>query len=71
MPYIAIVALQLLFVFHTVRTGRETIWIWILVFVPGIGCAAYFITQIMPELGHSRTARKAQNRLTKAIDPQR
>lgn len=71
MPYIAIVALQLLFVVHAVRTGRETIWIWILVFVPGIGCAAYFITQIMPELGQSRTVRKAQNRLTRAIDPKR
>jgi hypothetical protein len=70
-PYIAIVALQILLVVHAVRTGRETIWIWILVFVPGIGCAAYFITRIMPELGHSRTVRKAQKRLTKAIDPQR
>lgn len=71
MPYIAIVALQLFFVVHAVRTGRETIWIWILVFVPGIGCAAYFLTQILPELGQSRTVRRAQNRLTKAIDPGR
>ncbi len=55
---------------HAMRTGRER-WIYFIVLVPGIGCAVYFISEILPELRHNREARHIKNGLIKAIDPQR
>ncbi len=73
MPAIGIVLLlvQIAFAVHVVRTGREIYWIFIIIFLPAIGCLIYFFTQIMPELGQSRTLRTAGSGLAKAIDPQR
>jgi hypothetical protein len=39
---------------HVVRTGRHQIWIYLVVFVPIVGMAAYFFAEILPELMHSR-----------------
>ncbi len=73
MPAIGVVLLlvQIAFAVHVVRTGREIYWIFIIIFLPAIGCLIYFLTQIMPELGQSRTLRTAGSGLAKAIDPQR
>lgn len=73
MPAIGVLLLlvQIAFAVHVVRTGREIYWIFIIIFLPAIGCLIYFITQIMPELGRSRTLRNAGSGLAKAIDPQR
>ena len=73
MPVITVLILviQIAFAIHVVRTGRDTIWIYIILFVPALGCIVYFVTQVLPELGQSGTARKAGNSLIKAIDPQR
>lgn len=73
MPFLGalIIAIQIAFAIHVVRTGRETFWIYIIAFLPGIGCAVYFFTQFLPDMKHSRTVRIAGNRLLKAIDPER
>lgn len=64
-----IIALQIAFVVHVVRTGRSMLWIWFIVFVPVIGCAAYFITQILPEMRGSPSLHKAGRQLKQAVDP--
>ncbi len=73
MPAIGVLLLlvQIAFAVHVVRTGREIYWIFIIIFLPAIGCLIYFITQIMPEFGQNRTLRKAGGGLARAIDPQR
>lgn len=73
MPFLGglILLIQIAFAIHAIRTGRETFWIYIIAFLPGIGCAVYFFTQILPEMQHNRTVRMAGNRLMKAIDPER
>ena len=73
MPVIAIlvILIQILFAYHAVKTGKDTFWIWLIIGMPGIGCALYFLTQILPEALGSRTAARAKNRLVKAVDPQR
>jgi len=50
---------------------KNFFWIFIIMFIPGIGAAIYFFTQILPEIGQSRTVNTAKNSLIKAIDPQR
>jgi len=45
--YISIV-LQVICVLHCIRRGTQQKWIWLIVFVPYIGCIAYFFSEIVP-----------------------
>jgi len=56
---------------HVVRTGRHYVWIWLVVFVPVVGMAAYFCAEILPELIHSRPARQTAARVEKTVNPGR
>lgn len=72
MPLIILtLAVQIICIIHVVRTGREKYWIGLILMVPGIGSAVYFITQILPDLGQSRTAGKAKEEAIKILDPNR
>ncbi len=72
MPYIGLsLIFQIAFAIHVIKTGREIYWIYIIMLIPGIGIGIYFLTQVLPDLGQSRTAHSAKNSLLKAIDPQR
>jgi hypothetical protein len=71
MPYLLIPLLQILCVVHVVRTGRNTTWIYILLFLPGLGTIAYAIVEVLPGLFGSRTARNLQSAAVGAIDPGR
>jgi hypothetical protein len=73
MPFLGmlIIAMQIGFAIHAVRTGRDTFWIYIIAFIPLLGCAVYFFTQMLPDLQTSRSVRQAGNHLLKAIDPAR
>lgn len=63
--------IQIAFAVHVVKTGRETFWIYLIIFIPVFGCIIYFITQVMPEMGSSRGVRRAARTLIKAVDPER
>ena len=71
MPYLLIPLLQIICVVHVVRTGRPFMWIYILLFLPGLGVAAYVIVEILPGWFGSRTARKFGSSAVGAIDPGR
>ncbi len=49
LPYL----LQLLCIIHVVRTGRNTSWIWLIIFLPYVGGLVYLIVEVLPMLGHS------------------
>ena len=66
-----VLMIQIAFAIHVVRSGREVFWIYIIVFVPLIGCAVYFFTQVLPELGNSRTVRRAGNSFANVVAPHR
>ena len=44
--YVSIV-LQAICVIHCLRKGNQQKWIWLIVFLPFIGCIAYFFTEIV------------------------
>lgn len=72
MPLLVLTYLiQIALIVHVVKTGRNTIWVFVLLFAPFIGGIAYFIVEILPELMNSRGARKAKRSVTNAIDPNR
>jgi hypothetical protein len=69
-PFFLITLLvQVLLVVHCVRTGRNTIWIWVLIFSSVVGAIAYFAVEIIPDLFRSRTAGQAARGLRRAINP--
>ena len=66
LPYL----LLLLLIIHVVRTGRNTLWIFVIAFVPLVGPLAYIIIEILPELLNSRTAQATRRNVRRALDPE-
>jgi hypothetical protein len=67
---IASVLIQVGLIIHVVRTGRNMIWIWVLM-VPMVGPIAYIAAELLPELLRGRTARRAASTVQKTLDPTR
>jgi hypothetical protein len=65
------IALQVIAVVHLFRTGRSLIWLMVIIFLPVVGCLAYFIIEVLPSFNQNPAARKALSRARKAIDPNR
>ncbi len=65
------ILLQVALVIHILKTGRNTLWIWLIILVLPIGAIAYFVVEILPELMGSRTAKRAATGLRKTVDPHR
>ena len=63
------IAIQVLLVVHCIKTGRNTIWIWVLVLLPVAGPVAYVAVEMLPELLGGRTARRAARGMKKVLDP--
>ncbi len=51
--YYIVPVLQIICVLHVLRTNRSRDWIWLLIFLPLVGCIIYFIKEIYPSLRHS------------------
>ncbi|MBC7862386.1 MAG: hypothetical protein IAF38_05380 [Bacteroidia bacterium] len=45
--YYIVLIFQAICVFHSIRKGNQQKWIWIIVFLPLIGCLAYIFTEIV------------------------
>jgi len=58
-------------VVHIIRTGRNMIWIAVVIFLPGIGSLIYFLVEILPDLMRGRAARRAKSALRDVVDPAR
>jgi hypothetical protein len=71
MLYLLIPLLQIVCVVHVVRTGRPWMWIYVLLFLPGLGVAAYAVVEILPGLFGSRTARGLHSQAISTLDPGR
>jgi hypothetical protein len=63
--------LLVLCVVHAIRTGNIFPWIYVMVFLPGIGPLIYFFMMIVPDIFRSRAARKFQSGAARTIDPNR
>ena len=71
--YIVSGLISLGFIVHCIKTGRNTIWVYVLVVMisfPFIGSLVYFGVEILPELLRSRTSRRAVRGLRNTIDPE-
>jgi hypothetical protein len=71
MPLIPIVVIQLICGIHAVRTSQEHHWLYIIVCLPGVGCAIYFFAIVVPDLFASRDGKKFIYRLQDKFAPER
>lgn len=63
------IAIQALLVIHCIKTGRNTIWIWVIVLLPLAGPIAYAAVELLPDLFKSRTTQRAVRGVQKSLDP--
>ena len=71
--YIISGALSLGLVVHCIKTGRNTIWVYLLVVLmslPFVGAALYAGVEILPELLRSRGSRRAMRGIRTTLDPE-
>jgi hypothetical protein len=72
MPFFIIsLIFQVALVVHIVKTGRNTMWIWIVIMLPLAGSIAYLLIEVLPSLGQSRTGRSAVRKVTSTLNPNR
>jgi len=70
MPFMLLsIAIQVAFVLHVLKTGRDTMWIWIVVLLPVAGSIAYLILEVLPGAMHSRSGRTVQRQLKNTLAP--
>jgi hypothetical protein len=60
---------QAALIVHCIKTGRNQLWIWVLILLPGAGALAYVAVEVIPGLLGSRTAKRTRRGLKKVIDP--
>jgi hypothetical protein len=56
--YLLPIAIMLVCVVHIIKTGRNFIWVYVLIFIPLFGALAYVAVEIVPAMFKSRTAQK-------------
>jgi hypothetical protein len=67
---ILVTVIQVALIVHVIKTGRNFLWIWVLLLLPaGIGGLVYVAVELLPELFRSRTARRTARGLRRAMDP--
>ncbi len=56
---------------HLFRNNRDTKWVYLILFAPGLGALVYFFVEIVPDLKNNMTARRAARTLVNTVDPGR
>jgi hypothetical protein len=69
--FAASVGLQILCVIHVMRTGRNQMWMWIIIFFSLLGCLAYFIVEVLPAHGGNRYVRHARAQVGAKLNPEK
>jgi hypothetical protein len=67
--FIVSIVIQALLIIHCIKTGRNTIWIWVIALLSYAGIVAYVAVELLPDLFGSRTARRAGREVKKMLDP--
>lgn len=57
--YYVVIALQVVCILHAVKTNRKD-WLYLLIFLPLVGCAIYFFREILPGLRTDQLASDVQ-----------
>jgi hypothetical protein len=64
-----VLAIQLCFAYHALKTRRAYWWLFVIMAFPVMGCVLYYFVEVFPTSRESRAAEKAVRAIAKAIDP--
>ena len=67
--FILVLVLQVALIIHCVRTGRSTVWIWVLALLSLPGAIAYIAVELVPGLWRSPTTARTLRGVRRALDP--
>jgi hypothetical protein len=67
--FLLALVLQVVLIIHCIRTGRNTVWIWVLALLSLPGAIAYIAVEIIPGLWRSPTTGRALRGVRRALDP--
>lgn len=67
--FILSIVIQVILIIHVIKTGRNTIWIWVLALLSIPGAIAYIAVELVPDVFRSRTAQRTARGIKKAMDP--
>lgn len=65
-PFLLVLAALIV---HCIKTGRNTVWIWAMALLPGVGALAYIIVELLPSLFDHRGTRRAVRGVSSVLDP--
>ena len=68
---ILLFAVQVGFALHVIRSGRDRYWIYLILFLPALGCAIYFFSEVLPTLRGNYKVQRAGRSILNSVDPQR
>ncbi|MDV3241423.1 MAG: tetratricopeptide repeat protein [Methylocaldum sp.] len=63
--------IQIGFAVHAIRHGHPIFWVFLIIFLPLLGCILYSVMVLLPEVIQSRTARQGSKALLRTLDPQK
>jgi len=69
--YLLPIALMLACVVHIIKTGRNFIWVYVVIFIPIFGALVYAAVEIVPSFFKSRAAQKFGAEAKAIADPNR
>ena len=61
--------LDVAFIVHAAKTGRFWPWAYVILFIPGLGTAAYVLLEVLPEYRHAPQARRVRAGVSARINP--
>jgi hypothetical protein len=64
-----VLAIQLCFAYHALKTGRAYWWLFVIMGFPVMGCVLYYFVEVFPTSRESRKAEKAARAIARALDP--
>jgi hypothetical protein len=64
MPFLIIsIIIQVLLIYHVLKHGKNTSWIYIIAMIPVAGTIAYLIIEVLPELNASPNVHRTKNKI--------
>lgn len=68
--YIIGLAVSLPLIYHCIKTGRQFVWVIVMLALPLLGSAIYFFSEIFPDLGRAGASRRAIRGLRSTLNPE-
>lgn len=69
--FLVSLVMAVLLCWHAVKTGRDSMWLWIILFFQPIGGLVYIALNILPDIFGGKTARTVAKAARETLDPNR